>query len=293
MKTRKLMSRRTFLASSARLIGSLVTASVAGYGYSRWLEPHWVRVAERTLSFHRLPDSFIGKRIVQFSDIHLDFYFGLERMETLVNQIRRLKPDILVFTGDLYDSLIGTTGETCIELLNVMEAPLGKWAVLGNHDYTTGAANVERILAQGGFVTLINKWAAVEHQGSKIQIAGVDEVFHGNPDLRATLQHSDANLFTLLLAHEPDLADEALAFPIDLQLSGHSHGGQVRLPLIGHLFVPEMARKYPDGLYELGDGKLLLYTNRGIGMSFHPVRFMCRPEITVITLDKQQRLSPS
>jgi predicted MPP superfamily phosphohydrolase len=281
MKMSDKMTRRTFLKKGGMLFGTLLAAV---YGYSRFLEPRLIQITNRTLAFDRLPAPFHGKRIVQFSDVHLDYYFGMDRMESLLDQIQELGPDMVIFTGDLYHDTIGAGGETCAALLERLEAPLGKWAVLGNHDYIAGAAAVEQILTRGGFTVLTNRWASVEHEGRRIQITGVDDIFHGRPDFQAALRQSDAELFTLMLAHEPDLADHTVQYPIDLQLSGHSHGGQVRLPFIGHLIVPEMAQKYPDGLYELGNGKLLLYTNRGVGVSTHPIRFMCRPEITVITL---------
>ncbi len=109
----------------------------------------------------------------------------------------------------------------------------------------------------------------------------------GKPDLEVALQSAKPDEFVLLLSHAPDFADVAVRHPVDLQLSGHSHGGQVRLPLIGNTSaLPLYGRKYVDGLYTLGGGKLQVYTNRGIGVSVFPVRFLCRPELTVFTLHR-------
>jgi len=278
------ITRRTFLKKGKILIGSLIASPFAGYGYARLVEPGMLEVTRLRLVFRRLPDRFAGKKILLFSDVHLDFHYGIDRLRHLVDRIQSLEPDILCFTGDLYDTSIGSSAGDCIALLRRLEAPLGKWAVLGNHDHTTGAIAVKRILTEGGFRVLINECAEMRLEDQRIQIAGVEDYFHGNSDIKAALYRADPRLFTLLLAHEPDLADEALTSPVDLQLSGHSHGGQVRIPFIGPVILPEMAKLYPSGLYRLGDGKLTLYTTRGVGLSTHPVRFMCPPELTLLTL---------
>jgi len=287
MKTEQYVSRRTFLKKSSWMLGAML-AVPSGFAYSRYLEPRLIRIMRKTLVFPNLPASYEGLRIVHFSDIHLDFHYGLERLEGLAARLQELQPDLLCFTGDLYDTSVSTSGEECSRLLGMLEAPLGKWAVLGNHDYTTGAKKVASILEQGGFRVMDNAWDHIERGGQLMRIAGIDDALRGNHDLDAALLPGGGESFTILLAHEPDIADEAIRYNVDLQLSGHSHGGQVRLPYFGALFTPELARKYPDGLYELesGDKKLMLYTNRGIGVSTYPVRFWCRPEITVLTLTR-------
>ncbi|UJF35916.1 metallophosphoesterase [Paenibacillus hexagrammi] len=123
--------------------------------------------------------------------------------------------------------------------------------------------------------------------GETIQIAGVADLLTGKPNLDLALEGSDSNGFTLLLAHCPDFAEQARKKPVHLQLSGHSHGGQVRLPIVGALSKPLGAKKYVMGLYEVPNSNLHVYTTRGIGTTFLPIRFLCRPEITVITLQVQ------
>jgi predicted MPP superfamily phosphohydrolase len=283
LKSNTPISRRTFLNKGVLWFGGLMAFPTAGYGYSRLLEPRWIQVTNHTLSFRRLPPSFNGKRIVHFSDIHLDYHFGIARLKELTSRILELKPDLLCFTGDLYHASVRPSESACIELLSSLEAPLGKWAVLGNHDYTAGAQDVEGVLTKGGFTVLNNRSVSLEYGGQRIRIAGIDDALQGRPNLDLALKEEQPNFFTLFLSHEPDLADYALAYSVDLQLSGHSHGGQVNLPIIGPLILPEMAYKYPQGLYLLED-RMYLYTNKGIGVSTYPVRFMCRPEITVITI---------
>ncbi|WP_338121074.1 hypothetical protein [Virgibacillus halodenitrificans] len=110
----------------------------------------------------------------------------------------------------------------------------------------------------------------------------------GKPDLNKTLANTNSSLFTILLAHEPDYADVTVNHPVDVQLSGHSHGGQVRFPFIGHLYTPAYAEKYVQGEYKINNGRLLLYVNRGIGTTRLPYRFLCRPEVSIYTLNNER-----
>jgi uncharacterized protein len=206
----KPISRRAFLKKSIAWLGGLFTIPAAGYSYSRFVEPGWIQITNYTLSFSRLPSSFHGKRIVHFSDIHLDYHFGINRLKELTQKIQKLKPDIICFTGDLYHSSIRPTESACIEWLSRLEAPLGKWAVLGNHDYTAGSLDVERVLTRGGFTVLNNKSESVEHGEQRIRVAGIDDALKGSPNLDLALKSKEAAPFTLFLAHEPDLADYAL-----------------------------------------------------------------------------------
>lgn len=127
----------------------------------------------------------------------------------------------------------------------------------------------------------------VEEDGARLWIAGIDDVLTGAPDLHNALRQVPVGDVTILLAHEPDYADAASRFPVHLQLSGHSHGGQVRLPLLGAPILPSLARKYPAGLRQVGN--LQLYTNRGIGVIDPPIRINCPPEITLLTLRSAMR----
>ncbi|MFC5406777.1 metallophosphoesterase [Cohnella soli] len=284
MKDQVHISRKEFLKKGFRWLGgSAVTASAAAYGYSRWIEPHRLEITEHLLSYPGLPLTLVGKRIVQFSDVHLDHHFGISRFQALAQSIMKLRPDMICFTGDLYHVDAQPTSSACSGILHSLEAPLGKWAVLGNHDYVTSSSDVTRTLTEGGFTVLDNRSHTLDYRECSLRVAGVDDAMRGNPDLQLALGGPGSADFTLLLAHEPDLADQASAFSVDLQLSGHSHGGQVKLPWIGAVVLPEMARKYSEGLYKIRDG-MYLYTNRGVGVSAHPVRFLCRPELTVLTL---------
>ncbi|MBW7456935.1 metallophosphoesterase, partial [Paenibacillus sepulcri] len=165
MKTERYITRRTFLKKSGLLFGALLAAPIAGFSYTRYMEPRLIRIVNKKLAFRNLPRSYEGLRIVHFSDVHLDFHYGLDRMEGLVAKLRELQPDLLCFTGDLYDNSVGSSKEGCSRLLGQLKAPLGKWAVLGNHDYTAGAEAVTSILEDGGFRVMNNSWEPIGHEG--------------------------------------------------------------------------------------------------------------------------------
>jgi predicted MPP superfamily phosphohydrolase len=163
-----------------------------------------------------------------------------------------------------------------------MTAPHDLWAVMGNHDEDTDPKHVTRVLQAENIHVLANQSEAIERDGARFWLAGVNDALSGTADLSETLRRVPANEAVILLAHEPDFADEASRFPIDLQLSGHSHGGQVRIPLLPPLYLPQMAKKYVLGTYQVGP--LTLYTNAGLGTVGVPARLNCPPEITLLTL---------
>jgi predicted MPP superfamily phosphohydrolase len=279
------MNRRSFVKRCAYALAGLILMPSAGYAYARYAEPGWLVTKEVTLQLQRLPAAFDGLRVVQFSDVHLGFHHTTEQLAQLVEHIQSLQPDLICFTGDLFDSAVGSDAAPAVEVLSRLKAPLGKGAVLGNHDYYGRETDkIKRILVDSGFVLLMNQSVPLKRGHTTIYLSGVDDMWDGQPDLPKALQAVPKDVFTLLLSHCPDFADIALQHSVDLQLSGHSHGGQVRLPFYGHLYTPVYGSKYVDGHYSLGGGKLQVYTNRGIGVSVLPIRFWCRPELTVFTL---------
>lgn len=286
--TRSGVSRRVFLKRTALAALGIAALPSAGFAYVRYAEPRWLEKNAVTLTLDRLPKEMNGLRIVQFSDVHLGFHYTSEQLSGLGAAINRLQPDLICFTGDLIDYALPSDDETAaiIDALASMKAPFGKFAVLGNHDYYKNDAAVARILSAGGFTVLVNAAVPVKRNGSTLWVAGLDDQWKGKPDIEKALKQTAPDDFVLLLSHCPDIADTVVRHSVDLQLSGHSHGGQVRIPFYENKFVPKYAKKYVKGLYALGNGKLQLYVNRGIGVSEYPVRFRCRPELTVFTLQK-------
>lgn len=277
-------SRRRFL----QLAGGLALALGGAYGYVRQIEPRWLDVEQITLRLPNLPTALAGRRIAQLSDIHLCQYFTPERLAAALDTVQRLSPDWLVLTGD-YVGRDASAAQGLIDPLAALDIPVA--AIYGNHDHWSHQPTVERALAAGGVRILMNEAVEID---SGLWLAGIDDIWGGRPDLRATLRHVPAQATTILLAHEPDYFDEVIAedAPVAVQLSGHSHGGQVRLPTWrpdtpGRAsfapILPEYGRKYPIGLRTIGNRTL--YTNRGLGMWPLPYRFNCRPELTVFTLE--------
>src|SRR5699024_5122368 len=197
-----------------------------------------------------------------------------------------LNPDLLVFTGDLVDDPKHFDKyHDLTSVLNMAEAKYGKYWVYGNHDHGGyGTDIIKSVMDNSDFTLLQNSHTVIEKETDRIVLAGVDDLILGKPDLEKTLSQVNPDLFTLLLVHEPDLATEASNHPVDLQLSGHSHGGQVRLPFIGDLYTPAYAEKYIKGKYLINDRPFKLFVNSGIGTTRLPYRFLCPPEIHVFTL---------
>ena len=218
---------------------------------------------------------------------------GRAGVERAVRLAQSFQPDLVALTGDFvshpWNKRNGSAGAMFIEPCSEALAQLGNTqsiAVLGNHDHFNGPNIVAAGLRERGVAVLRNACLPLERGKDRIWIAGIDDAWVRAADLNRALQGIPQNEATILLAHEPDFADHAASFPVDLQLSGHSHGGQVRLPGIGALVLPEMAEKYPIGLNRVGN--LQVYTNVGLGVINPPVRFLCPPEVTFLTLSKDQ-----
>jgi predicted MPP superfamily phosphohydrolase len=272
------MSRRRFLQRGTRwVLGTGLALLVESL-----LEPSWLEVKEVTVRLKRLPQAFDGLRVVQFSDVHLGHFFDLEDLARVVEELNRLEPDVLVFTGDMVDHPIPDVAEAG-PILAKCRARYGKWGVLGNHDMKSERA-VLQMMRSAGFEMLPNKNAVLEKDGQRLYLAGLDDAYFSRDDMGKALQGIPQGECVVLLAHYPDVADEVAKHGVDLQLSGHSHGGQVRLPGVGHLVTPPLARVYVEGLLQIVRDGLQLYVNRGLGTTGLPIRFFCRPELTVLTL---------
>lgn len=277
------VTRRKFLFRAA------AAGALAVTGDSLLLEPNRPRIVREDFFLPRWPERMSGFTIALLSDFHYDHYFSVHPLNAAIPVVNDLRPDLIALTGDFVsvpfagDAAKGALdAEPCARLLQRLKAPHGLWAVLGNHDCNTDPQYITQVLQAKGISVLANKSIAVERDGARIWLAGVNDVLSDTADLAATLRSVPAGEAVVLLAHEPDFADEAARFPIDLQLSGHSHGGQVRIPFLPPLYLPDMARKYVLGRYRVGG--LDLYTNAGLGTVNVPVRLNCPPEITLLTL---------
>lgn len=277
------LTRRRFL----QLAGSAALAGAAGLGYGGLLERSWVDVEERTFSLPRLAERLSGFRIAQLSDIHLSRFTAVELLMAAVTRVNELRPDIVVLTGD-YVGHEARFSAGLIEPLRMLEPPA--YAVYGNHDLWTDRDAVGAALAETPVTLLVNQ---SREAAPGLMIAGLDDAWSGHPRPHLALAGSPSDYTNLLLCHEPDYFDTIRGekLPVALQLSGHSHGGQVRIPstrpdgnglATRAPLLPHMATTYPIGHYRVGSFQL--YTNRGLGVWPLPFRFNCRPEITLLTL---------
>jgi uncharacterized protein len=281
-----------FSTTRRKFIGLAAAAGVGAIAAdSTLIEPNRPEIVRREIALRRWPSALNGFTIALLSDFHYDPYFSVHPLHAAIGMVNGLRPDLIVLTGDFVsismfsknDEKAAFAAEPCSLLLRKMQARHGLWAVLGNHDFFSDPDRVTSALSAQGIHVLNNASAAIEANGARFWLSGVNDVLGGANDLKAALHDVAENEATILLAHEPDYADDvAQRHSVDLQLSGHSHGGQVRLPFLPPLYLPDLGKKYVWGLYKIG--ALTLYTNRGIGTFGVPVRWNCPPEITLLTL---------
>ena len=211
-----------------------------------------------------------------------------ERLQEVMDLITEEKPDVLLITGDFlighqFDETSPQLLQDLITVLSPLSQRIPTFAVLGNHDYWTNAEAVRNMFSTCGIRDLTNTVFTLTRANVHLHICGVDDIWEGVPNLELIASQLTYNSVSILLAHEPDFADKsARTGSFDLQVSGHSHGGQVVLPFLGPPILPYLGRKYPSGLYKIGE--MYQYTNRGVGMAGLPVRWNCRPEITIFEL---------
>ena len=241
-----------------------------------------------------LPAVFDGMRVAQLSDIHLDEYSEPYFVRDIVRRVNRLDPHLVLLTGDFVTWGLSSrkfaqgAAWQCANILAELNCR-ERYAVLGNHDVMVNSELVATALRDNGTKVLINACAPVERAGARFWLAGFDDPVEGTPDPDSAIPARIRNIPNepvVALCHAPDYADDLLAHPagkaVSLMLSGHTHGGQVRLPLVGATLLPPLGRKYVEGWFHLGG--MQLYVNRGLGAVGVPFRFDCPPEITLFTL---------
>lgn len=273
-------------------MGAIVGAAVPLAAYAQFIEPHRLTVTRLDLRIPNLPDAFDGFRIAQLSDFHYGVYTGRREISAAVALANSLQPDLTLVTGDfitapaerpiLPTQRAFTDAALCAEGLSGLRAVHGVYSCLGNHDADFDSGYITEVLNALRMPVLTNSNRPIERTGKRIWLAGIDDALFGTPDFGRALARIPAGEPVVLMAHEPDLADEAAKHPIAVQLSGHSHGGQIRFPVIGPLYLPPLAKNYPFGYYRVRN--MHLYTNRGIGTILLPFRFNAPPEVTLATL---------
>lgn len=273
------LTRRRWIFRAAGWVAGTGLAGLAVPAYARWVEPDWLAVERVRVPVSGLPDRLAGFTIAHLSDFHADGYLSERLMERVVAEVRAARPGMVALTGDFITS--NRAGlERLGQWVGQMDAQHGIFGCMGNHDRWHGRGLVEKALRSMGAELLVNRGVRLPNG---LFVAGVDSAWGGQPDLRSTMAAHSGSDPTVLLAHEPDFADAyALDERVRVQLSGHTHGGQVRVPGWGAPILPRYGQKYDAGLFRVGS--LHLYTNRGLGMVGVPFRIACPPELSLLSL---------
>lgn len=271
----------------------LITAAVLVPALLIWLlwansSPAATQVA---VASGALPGAFEGFKIAHVSDLH-NAVFGREN-EKLLSLIRAAKPDIIAITGDLIDSR-HTDIDSALAFVEAAAEIAPVYYVTGNHESRLDFDEIEPRLIAAGARVLRNEAEYIEHGGERIRLAGIDDPSFirtgGTAEERAAAELEQlgdgGGTFTVLLAHRPELVEVYAEYGAGLVLSGHAHGGQVRLPLLGGLYAPGqgLLPEYDSGLYSLGETQMVV--SRGLGNSVAPLRVNNRPELVIVTLSR-------
>lgn len=273
------LTRRQFLGglAAAPLVAVSATAT-----YATLIAPHNYEVTETDIFIRDLPERFEGFRITQLTDVHHSRIVGLAEVQRVVDLAKQTKPDLIVLTGD-YTTTYRRFIEPCAEILGGLSAPEGVWAVLGNHDHYTDPELTTQALVKNHIAVLNNANTTIKRGPDAIQVTGIDDWSWNGTDWMRAFHGLDRKPPSILLSHQPTVLDFDETQGTSLILSGHTHGGQIKLPFIGApARFATMDLKYASGLFRRGQTQL--YVSRGTGVIGLPVRFGVRPEIAVLRL---------
>ena len=278
-----IVTRRNLLVGSGTLLAGAAL-------YSSLVSRHEISVITRNIPITDLPPAFQGYRVVQLSDFHLDEYTEPFFLEEVVAQVNRLAPDLVLLTGDyitrgsLTFVLDRRAAHRCAEILSTINCAQ-KFCILGNHDVAVNASMVTQALQARGLPVLRNSYETITVRGDSLHVGGTADPVTDIPDLSGAVPAHPSGP-VLVMIHAPDYVDSVREHPsghlVDLMLSGHTHGGQIRLPILGATILPPLGQKYVQGHFQFG--ALQLYVNRGLGTVGLPARWNCPPEISLFTL---------
>lgn len=254
------------------------------YIYSAKIEPNWIQTVPIDITIPNLSPAFNDFKIVQISDLHISRSMPDKRLQRIITLVNKQNSNAIAITGDFVTHYLSFDTNKLEKNLSKLVSQEGTFSVLGNHDrWRQKTDRVEKSLDKSNINNLNNQVAIIERGSEKLALAGVDDPYWGEPDLDRVISQLPANTPAILLVHEPDyLGKSSKTHKFALQLSGHSHGGQIRLPFLKPPILPTGGRKYFLGLNKEQD--TLEYTNRGLGMTGVSFRLNSRPEITVFTL---------
>ena len=251
--------------------------------------PKNIDLVEIDIELDNLGWNFHNYRILNLCDIHLGQWINPEYLNDLIDYVNTLNYDLVTLTGDYVSYVIDGYDKALKESFSKLEGRDGKFGVFGNHDHWMGSDKLNKIFKDSEIVNLNNAVVILERDGEKVNLAGVDSCTVCADNLDKVLAKLDNSYPTILLAHEPDFAKESSQTgKIDLQISGHSHGGQLIIPKFETTpFRGPNSTKYPVGLYRVND--MIQYTSKGLGTNSFRIRINCKPEITIITLKSKKR----
>ncbi len=246
--------------------------------------PKNIDLVEIDIELNDLSWNFNNFRILNLTDIHLGQWINPEYLDELIDYVNTLNVDLITLTGDYFSYVIEGYEKSLENSLKKLDAPYGKVGVLGNHDHWMSSDKIREIFKNSDIIDLSNDVITLEKDGDRINICGVDSCTVCADDLDKVIAKMPKNIPNILLAHEPDFAKESSQTNLfDLQISGHSHGGQFIIPKFETTpFRGPNSTKYPVGLYKVGN--MIQYTSKGLGTNSFRVRINCKPEITIITL---------
>ena len=285
--------RGSLVGRMARFVGR----NWARLGYAYHVEPTWLAVNRLTLPVRDLPAPLAGVRVAQLSDFHFGPHIPTGYLEDAVERTAAEKPDLIALTGDFIDRGPAHVAAAA-KLFRGLKAPLGVFAVLGNHDFSVHTARgvrrhpelarrVADALATEGVTVLRNRSVQVEHNGAKMLVAGVDDLWSGESNPDAAFDGTCTKMPRVVLAHNPQSVEQLVPHRAYVVLSGHTHGGQINWPGLGRLLLGKKARRWAAGLYPLEAGHLYVNTGVGFGWRF---RFGVRPELALLTLASEERV---
>lgn len=255
-------------------------------------KPEKIDLVEIDLEVDNLGWNFHNFRVLNLTDIHLGQWINPEYLDELVNYVNSLNIDLITLTGDYFSYVTDGYEKSLENSFKKLKAKNGKFGVLGNHDHWMGASKVRRIFKESEVVDLSNDVHTLEKNGDFLNICGVDSCTVCADNLNKVISKIKDDTPSILLSHEPDFATESSKTnKFDLQISGHSHGGQFIIPKVETTpFRGPNSRKFPVGLYKVGN--MMQYTSKGLGTNSFRMRINCKPEITIITLktNKKQKI---
>jgi predicted MPP superfamily phosphohydrolase len=275
-------TRRRFLNG---LVAAPLVAVAATSAYASLIEPYHYWISETDVFIRDLPERFENFRITQLTDIHHSRILGIDHVRQVVALAQQTKPDLFVLTGD-YTTTYRRFIEPCAEALGGLNAPEGVWAVLGNHDHYTDPELTTRALRRRHIEVLDNASTRLQRGPDSLQLSGIDDWTWNATDWQRAFTGLSATIPTILLSHQPSVLDFEQTKSVALILSGHTHGGQVRLPGLGapaRFATKDL--KYDRGLFRSGETQL--YVSSGTGVIGLPLRLGVRPEIAVLRLKRK------